>query len=78
MSKTKPGEIFKVQLSIVTNHETRRVLVYNEDRSIYGEHDADKSMLDFMGNDLKAYVVGWWDKKTGKVHISHKCEAQPW
>jgi hypothetical protein len=76
--KAKEGEIFKVQLSIATDHSKRRTLIYNKDRSKGGEFDADKAIIDFMAGDLKAYVVGWRDEKTGKLNIVRKCEAQPW
>lgn len=76
--ETKKSETFKVQLSIMTRHANRRVLIYNEDRSKGGEFDADQAIIDFMGGDLKAYVLGEWDEKTGALRVSRKCEAQPW
>lgn len=71
-------QIFKMQRSIITSHENTRILIYNERRSIMGEYDATKVDMDLMGNDLKIYVYGVFENKTGKVLISDYAPKQGW
>lgn len=53
------SHLFKVQLSITTTHDHRRVLIYNEDRSLRHEADAPKSIIDIMDGSNKKYFYGF-------------------
>lgn len=47
--------IVKVQLSLVSSDRQRRVLIYNEDRSVCVERIADANVIAKMGGSDKAY-----------------------
>lgn len=52
----RPSQVFKVQRSLVTNNPATQVLVYNQDRSVSGQFDADDSILKMMGTRVKMFV----------------------
>lgn len=49
--------IVKVQVSLATSHQNPQVLVYNEDRSVRYEGDADVELLLKMDGRPKMFCV---------------------
>ena len=68
--------IIKVQLSIFTNHEKRRVMAYDETRTYKYEGDATPEILKLMGGDLKAFFVA--TPIHGVLDIVKRAEWQEW
>lgn len=66
--------IFKIQLAIP---DRDHCLLYNEDRSIMGQFKPSKSILKFMGEELKKYFVGTFNESTGEVSILKEVAGFP-
>lgn len=68
--------IVKVQLSIITSEKNRRVLIYNEDRTIEYETDASKEIVDLMRGDLKAFFHA--SMVETEISLNQRAEWQEW
>lgn len=63
--------IVKVQKSLHTTHAKQQILIYNQDRSIYYQGDADKMILDmFEPGEYKFYAKA--KLRGGIIHIIRK------
>jgi len=68
--------IVKVQLSLASSAEMRRVLVYNLSRSVEWEGDAGADVLRVMGNRVKAYFHA--TVRGTLVHLGKEAPEQSW
>lgn len=83
-NKKRRSEIFKVQLSLQTTAPKPTILIYNKDRSIYWEGEADKQIKNWLmqaeelgyGTRHKAYFKGKLIKT--KVILSTLADEQDW
>lgn len=64
-------EIFKVQTSL----DKKTHLVYNKNRTYFGEYGFNKETFKFCG--YKSYVRGWVNAE-GLLVIEEKVKAQDW
>ena len=69
--------IVKVQLSLHTTQERRRVLVYNEDRSVWYEADASQEVINLLAGEPKTYFKAHLDKDK-KLILDGKAPDQIW
>ena len=76
MGGYKQRMIFKVQRSLMPPDAD--CLVYNEDRSIQGQFPVGDDIREAMGEDMKAYFVGTYRDRDGKVELSHRTDEQNW
>lgn len=60
--------IFKLQQSIQTSDGIRKMLIYNEDKSIYYEAPITDEIRELMGDNLKIFVKGRL-QKSGNIRI---------
>lgn len=74
---SKKVECFKLQRPLNVTSSTPMVLIYNEDRSLYGEMPLTNEVLQLMGDSFKIYVSGFIDSK-GVLHIEEKVGRQGW
>lgn len=65
-------EIFKVQVDVTG----KRVLIYNEDKSVIGDFPKDES-LDMMPL-TKRYYFGELDTENNIVNLGNQVEEQDW
>ena len=68
-------EIFKIQRPIASSSQI--LLIYNEDRSVYGNLPMSQELAGLMGTDYKIYVKGYVDDE-GMLYIEEKVEPQLW
>jgi hypothetical protein len=68
--------IIKVQLSLNTTATRRQAMFYNQDRSYMVQRDATPELLKFMGDRVKAYVVGMFIND--ELHVSSEVPDQDW
>lgn len=64
--------IFKIQRALNNN----MLLIYDKKRKYIAEIEANKELLEFMGDNLKVYAKG--KVKDGKIIFSHIVKAQKW
>lgn len=69
--------IVKVQISIATSLPRRRLLIYNEDRSIMYEDDATDEVIKLVGDYPKAYFKAHLDKQK-KIVLDERAGDQDW
>ena len=69
-------QIFKIQVSLMTNHDTPRALVYNKKRDIMGEFQADKDLVKFMNGEPKKFAFAKVANK--KLQIDSEADWQDW
>jgi len=70
-------ECFKLQRPLNVAGSIPMVLIYNEDRSQYGEIPITKEIIQLMGDSFKIYVSGFIDSN-GMLHIEEKVGRQGW
>lgn len=74
--------VVKVQVSVTTNSPVRQVLIYNENRSVSWERDANKDLLDMMDGKLKLFfsakLIPEADGSGSRVQLLEKAEWQNW
>ena len=68
--------IVKVQLSLVTSHDQRQCLVYNQKRNLLQEFPASPKILKAMGKHDKRYFNASFDK--GELTINEPTKEQAW
>lgn len=68
--------IVKVQISIFTNEAKRQILIYNEDRSVNYQEDADKDTIKLMDGELKKYFKATIKGKI--IHLGKEVGEQEW
>ena len=83
MASNRRNFIVKVQISVTTNAGTAQMLIYNKDRSIEYEGDAEPNVLQLMNGSHKEYfetklVDDPNMPKAKKIHLLHKVKYQPW
>lgn len=78
MRNSKNNDIFKIQVSVSTTEARQQCLVYNKSRSIIGKFPVDKELKKLMGKDLKKYVYGRPDDRTGRLVIDGDAPWQNW
>ena len=67
-------EIFKIQVDITG----KNCLIYNEDKSSYGEFALDASTKKFMNGRSKVYVECYPHKDNSPIEIIGETSAQNW
>ena len=74
------NQIFKIQRPIVTSDPEPKCLVYNQDRSIYGQIPLTAEVVKelFPNGELKQYVRGSFDPQTGDVTLDELVGEQDW
>lgn len=70
-------EVFKIQKPIHSSSPDILCLVYNRDRSAYGEIPLTPELDALMGSSYKIYVKGQMNED-GFLEISHKIAKQRW
>lgn len=74
----KKAEIFKIQRPILQSRELR-YLAYNKNRTLSGEFPPTKELMDmFKEDELKIFVIGWYDKNSGTINIVKKTTEDVW
>lgn len=69
--------IVKIQLSEYTTANTRQILVYNEDRSVYWQDDAGMEIIQTMRGRPRVFFEAIRDS-FGVIHIGDEAEDQDW
>lgn len=69
--------IVKVQVSLVTSHHQKRVLIYNEDRSVQLEGALTEDLAMLTAGRPKSYFEATLDKK-GKLEFLKEVGQQDW
>lgn len=70
-------QIFKIQKPIHSSDPNASCLIYNKDRSAYGEVELTPELSALMGSSYKIYVRGYMDEK-GLLNIEQKIPRQRW
>lgn len=73
----KKFEIFKIQRPLVMIGTSVLVLVYNYDRSIYGQFPMSQELAKLMGTDFKIYVKGYIDS-SDMLQVVEKTTSRNW
>lgn len=69
-------EIFKVQRPI-GGSSLEPILVYNRNRSVFGQMPMTQEIAKYMGSEYKIYVRGYIDKD-GILQVEEKVSSQRW
>jgi hypothetical protein len=70
-------QIFKIQLSQFSSDGMRRVLIYNEDRSIYHEQQATDEIVVTVDGRAKSFMWGYINHAR-KLILSKPAPWQKW
>lgn len=73
----KKFEIFKIQRPLGMIGTSVLVLVYNYDRSIYGQFPMSQELAKLMGADFKIYVKGYIDN-SDMLQVVEKTTSRNW
>lgn len=68
--------IVKVQVSLASSYDKKRVLIYNEDRTVEYEQEADQAILDIMDGAPKKYFNAHMEKTL--LVIDEEVDPQSW
>ncbi len=69
--------IVKVQQSLATSAEQRQMLVYNEDRTVFGQFPVTQEVLAVLSDRPKVFFHAEVDE-TGFVQLSGEAPWQEW
>jgi len=70
--------IVKIQLSILTNYDARRVLIYDEDRSLQLEFNCPEWLFKKVHGDLKSYWLVQTQIDSFPLHLIRQVAEQDW
>ena len=68
----KSFEVFRVEKPFAGS--LNKAIIYNKDRSFYGEIDFNPDLQKFLGDKEFAYAFGYVDKD-GILRVSHEVET---